>query len=127
MKVAKLKTLPTVLSPNTLYLITDSLGVSVYLSNGTGTGYETIVDKSLVDLYIEDYLKTAQQAPAQDPTMTYTSGRLSKVTYSDGTVKSFDYDSSGRLSKSTKVSGGKTTVKNITYDDDGNILKVVTA
>lgn len=58
------------------------------------------------------------------PAFTYTSGKLSLITYDSGNTKEFTYDGSGRLSQIDYVVGATTTRKTFAYNPDGSLSSI---
>ena len=59
----------------------------------------------------------------QAPSMSYTSGLLSRVTYAGGNYKQFTYDGS-RLHRVDYVKNGLTSSKVFHYNTDGTLANV---
>lgn len=64
-------------------------------------------------------------------TLTYTTGRLTKVEEKDGSTviktTTIGYDANGRANKITESAGGKTVTTTLTYNTDGTLGSVTKA
>lgn len=58
-----------------------------------------------------------------DPILTYTSGRLTSVSYSDGTVKTLSY-TAGVLTRLDSAKGGTIVRKDLIYNLDGTLASI---
>jgi len=90
---------------------------------------EIIVTEDQVEI-----IETAEQGPpgpagsagdtfGVSPMMTYDTGRLTRVDYSNGAYKTFSYIA-GKVASVTLVKDGTTRVRELSYSPDGSLAGV---
>lgn len=100
--------LPATLEADAIYAVRVGLGFDLYVSDNTGQ--------------IAHKLNNTDD-PLKSPVMTYTAGKLTGITYSDGATKILSY-TGDQLTQIDLLRGGLTTRKVFAYV--GGVLSSVT-
>jgi hypothetical protein len=100
--------LPGTLVPNTVYAVRRGTGFDLYISDSTGLIAHKVNNTD---------------DPLKSPVFTYTTGKLTGITYADGTTKVFSY-TGDQLTQIDQLRNGTTTRKTFAYA--GGVLSGIT-
>lgn len=100
--------LPATIEPNTIYAVRSGRGFDLYISDNTGL--------------IAHKLNNTDD-PLKSPVLTYTAGKLTGISYADGSTKVITY-TGDQLAQIDLLRGGVTTRKVFQYE--GGFLSSIT-